>query len=76
MTDNGEGFFHNKDALLGTALILTLMSFFLINWGVRDGDWIYWIGSALLVIGFLLAPLSKFTAGGREPEEAGKEEGQ
>lgn len=71
MAENKESFFENKSMMMGTALIMILISFFLINWGVNDGDWVYWIGLAVLFIGLLLAPLSRFTAGSaNEAEEA------
>lgn len=56
-------FFREKDMMMGTALILVLLSFFLINWGLRDGAWAYWLGILFLAAGMLLPPLSRFTAG-------------
>lgn len=62
MADNSIGFFSNKNAMLGTALVLVLLSLFLIIWGVQERAWLYWLGIVLLFIGLLLAPLSRFTA--------------
>jgi phosphotransferase system glucose/maltose/N-acetylglucosamine-specific IIC component len=73
MPEDSTGFFANKSAMLGTALVLVLLSLFLINWGVRGTTWLYWVGVGLLVLGLLLAPLSRFTAGNKAEEESGRE---
>ncbi len=71
-----QGFFENKSRMLGTALVLILLSFLLINWGLRDGAWAYWLGLAALLAGMILAPLSRFTAGEAGDQDGdGKEEG-
>lgn len=70
-----QGFFANKSRILGTALVLILVSFLLINWGLRDGAWAYWLGLAALLLGMILAPLSRFTAG-EEEDEGENGEGQ
>ena len=72
MANESTGFFSNKTQMLGTALILVLLSLFLINWGVRGIVWSYWIGVALLFIGLFLAPLSRFTAGKKESKASGE----
>jgi multisubunit Na+/H+ antiporter MnhG subunit len=78
--NNDKGFFSDKSRMLGTALILVLVSFFLIVYGVEDMNWLYWLGIILLFAGFILAPLSRYTASKahkkEKKEEKGKKEGQ
>jgi hypothetical protein len=68
-----QGFLQNKSAMQGTAMVLILVSLFVINYGVQGPQWAAWAGGALLAIGLLLAPLSRFTASEDDEGESGDE---
>lgn len=73
-----EGFFQNKSVMMGTALILILLSFVFLAWGLNDGAFLYWLGLILLFVGMLIPPVSRWTAGtsGEEAEEGEQESEQ
>jgi hypothetical protein len=77
-----QGFFSDKSRMLGTSLVLVLLSFFIIVYGLQQITWLYWTGVVLLFAGFILAPLSRYTAAEThkkeeedKKEEKGEEEG-
>lgn len=72
MTESSvQVFFRDKGSMMATALILLLLSFFIINWGLRDSALALWLGIILLAVGMILPSLSRFTTG-----ERGDENGQ
>lgn len=64
-----KSYFQDKSKLMGTALVLLLLSFFLINWGVRNVTWAYWIGLILLAVGMLIPPITRYISKSEEDNE-------
>jgi hypothetical protein len=63
----------NKSTLQWISFLLVLLSFPLLNIGVRDGDTFAWVGLGMVVLGFAIPPLVKLL-GPKEEEDAEEEE--
>jgi flagellar biosynthesis/type III secretory pathway M-ring protein FliF/YscJ len=70
----------NKSTLQWISFLLVLLSFPLLNIGVRDGDTLAWIGLGMVVLGFAIPPLVKLLGpkeeGGDEEEDEEEDESQ
>jgi hypothetical protein len=70
----GVPFFGDQGLMLRVAFIASLVAFVIIALSVDEVDWLWVLGLVLLVAGLALAPLARFTAGGRSEGEGDDED--
>lgn len=64
----------DKDKLLAVSLVLMLLTLPLVSYGtVNDVTFAWWLGLALLFIGGLIPPVSRFALSGNDGDKQEKE---
>ncbi|MBN2205108.1 MAG: hypothetical protein JW767_08820 [Thermoleophilia bacterium] len=70
----GVPVFGDQALMLRVAFITSLVAFVIIALSVDEVDWLWALGLVLLVASLALAPLARFTAGGRSEGEGDDED--